>query len=351
MAAVIERRSSDGTITYYARIRRKGAKAVCASFRLKTDLKRWIIETEKAILDGRYFERVEERKHTLKDALDRFALEYVSDKNRKSQLVLWGKEIGHLLLADVTPARIYEVITKWKHEPNEQGNARREAALNRYLSSLSVVFTAALRDWGWLSRHPVRDVRRQKEPRGRIRYLSEDERARLLTACTESYCPYIYLVVVLALSTGMRKAEIMGLRWRDVNLEKGIILLYKTKNNEPRRVAIRGLVFELIQKHSKVRVLGTDFLFPGKESAINGNPFDIRKSWQDARKRAKIEDFHFHDLRHSCASYLAMNGATLLEVAEVLGHKTLDMVKRYSHLAESHTANVVEKMNLKIFGK
>ncbi len=99
-----------------------------------------------------------------------------------------------------------------------------------------------------------------------------------------------------------------------------------------------------------MRKLGTDFLFPGTESAANGNHFDIRKSWEQSRRKANLEDFHFHDLRHSCASYLAMNGATLLEIAEVLGHKTLDMVKRYSHLAESHTAGVVERMNHKIFG-
>lgn len=76
----------------------------------------------------------------------------------------------------------------------------------------------------------------------------------------------------------------------------------------------------------------------------------IRKSWERILLDCKIEDFRFHDLRHSAASYLAMNGASLAEIAEVLGHKTLQMVKRYAHLSEAHTASVVEKMNNKIFG-
>jgi len=76
----------------------------------------------------------------------------------------------------------------------------------------------------------------------------------------------------------------------------------------------------------------------------------ITKAWLTAIEKAGIDNFHFHDLRHSCASYLAMNGASLAEIAEVLGHKTLQMVKRYAHLSEQHTLGVVERMNKKIFG-
>jgi len=273
------------------------------------------------------------------------------DKLRRTQLNRWRKEIGHLLLSEVTSVKIFDVIMKWKREPNERGIPRKEAILNRHLSTLSLVLTAAQHDWGWISQNPARDVRRQREPRGRIRYLSTDERERLLKSCRESYCPFIYPVVVLALSCGMRKSEIMGLRWKDVDLDNGIILLYKTKNNEPRRVVIRKHALEELRKHAKVRRLDTDLLFPGERSPSGIKPFDIRKSWEDARRRAGIENFVFHDLRHSCASYLAMNGASALDIAEVLGHKSLDMVKRYAHLSESHVASVVEKMNEMIFGK
>jgi integrase len=148
----------------------------------------------------------------------------------------------------------------------------------------------------------------------------------------------------------MRKAEISNLRWKDVNLEQGVIILDKTKNGERRRVAIRGHALELLNEHNRVRQLHTDLLFPGELTPINGKPYDFKKPWAKVKENTKIKDFVFNDLRHSCASYLAMDGASVLEIAEVLGHKTLDMVKRYSHLAESHTASVVEKMNRKIFG-
>jgi integrase len=254
-----------------------------------------------------------------------------------------------MLLGNVTPPVIYEVAHKWLRELNRRGERRNAPTINRHLTSLSALFTVAQKQWQWVYKNPVRDVRREQEPKGRARFLSDDERKRLLDACDASYCPFIKLIVVLALSTGMRKSEIRYLRWFDVDLEQGAILLLKTKNNERRRVSVRGLALELLKEHAKVRRIDTDFLFPGKLSAKNGEPIEITKAWYDVRKRAGLKDFVFHDLRHSAASYLAMNGASPLEIAEVLGHKSLDMVKRYSHLAESHVAGVVERMNKKIF--
>jgi integrase len=101
-----------------------------------------------------------------------------------------------------------------------------------------------------------------------------------------------------------------------------------------------------------VRRIDSNLLFPAKEITPQKpqKPINLRRDWEAALKVAEIQDFKFHDLRHSAASYLAMNGASLAEIAEVLGHKTLQMVKRYAHLSEGHTARVVESMNQKIFG-
>jgi len=189
-------------------------------------------------------------------------------------------------------------------------------------------------------------VTRMREPRGRVRFLSDDERNRLLKACQDSPNPYLYAVVVLALSTGMRSGEIMGLTWDDVDLNQGRAILHETKNGERRVVSLGGKALELLKVHARIRRLDTALLFPGKNPA---KPMDLRAPWLAALKAAEIEDFRFHDLRHSAASYLAMNGASLAEIAEVLGHKTLQMVKRYSHLSEAHTANVVARMNQAIF--
>jgi integrase len=139
-----------------------------------------------------------------------------------------------------------------------------------------------------------------------------------------------------------------------VDLHQGRITLHETKNGERRVVPLAGKALELLQAHAKVRRLDTPLLFPSKvrdpKTKVPVGPMDLRTPWENALKTAGIEDFRFHDLRHSAASYLAMNGASLAEIAEVLGHKTLQMVKRYSHLSEAHTAGVVARMNARIFG-
>jgi integrase len=145
----------------------------------------------------------------------------------------------------------------------------------------------------------------------------------------------------------MRQGEIMGLTREDVDLHQGRATLHETKNGERRVVPLTGKVLELLKENAKVRRLDTNLLFPGKNPQ---KPVDLRAPWEAALKKVGIEDFRFHDLRHSAASYLAMNGASLAEIAEVLGHKTLQMVKRYSHLSEAHTAGVVARMNERIFG-
>lgn len=139
----------------------------------------------------------------------------------------------------------------------------------------------------------------------------------------------------------------MSLTWEDVDLHQGRATLHETKNGERRVVPLSGKALELLKAHAKVRRLNTSLLFPGKNPQ---KPMDLRTPWESALKKAGIEDFRFHDLRHSAASYLAMNGASLAEIAEVLGHKTLQMVKRYAHLSEAHSAGVMERMNARIFG-
>jgi integrase len=156
------------------------------------------------------------------------------------------------------------------------------------------------------------------------------------------------LVVLIALSTGFRKGEILNLQWPDVDLIQGRITSQETKNGERRTVPLTGPALDQMRQHARVRRRDTQLVFP---NAYGTKPLDIRKAWETALKQATIPDFRFHDLRHSAASYLAMNGASLAEIAEILGHKTLAMVKRYAHLSEAHTAGVVARMNAKIFGE
>ncbi len=215
------------------------------------------------------------------------------------------------------------------------------------MAALSHAFSIAMKEWEWIEDSPISRVSKPKEPRGRVRFLDDDERKRLLESCKESTNSYLHTIVVIALSTGMRISEILNLEWQNVDLDKGRVILYETKNGDIRQVAITGHALELLKAHNKFRRLDTNLLFPGK---FPKKPIDIRSAWNAAIKRAEIQDFRFQDLRHCCASYLAENSASLAEIAEVLGHKTLAMVKRYAHISDNHTAGVLEKMNQKIFG-
>jgi integrase len=229
-----------------------------------------------------------------------------------------------------------------------RGINRSPATVVRYLAALSHVYTVAVNEWGWLENNPIRKVKKPKESRGRVRYLSDEERTKLLGECKRSKNGFLYPVVVLAISTGMRCGEIMNLTWSDVDLQRHCIILQETKNGERRNIPLVGHALVIMKEFNKVRRLGTNYIFPGND---HKKPACLRRSWVAALNNAGIKDFRFHDLRHSAASYLAMNGATLSEIAEVLGHKTLAMVKRYAHISEQHTSKVVASMNEKIFGE
>jgi integrase len=156
------------------------------------------------------------------------------------------------------------------------------------------------------------------------------------------------MAVVLALSTGARQQEIWGLRWSEVHLDRGLITFTETKNDEFRSVPLEGHARELLLEHYKIRRIGTDLVFPSKKNPVVRH--DFRDPWNKVLVVAEVENFRWHDLRHSCASYLAMNGVPMLTIAEILGHKTLSMVQRYTHLSTEHLKEAVSDMNQKMFG-
>lgn len=369
MAYIEERKTGDGQTRYRVLIRLKGHPVQSATFERKTDAKRWVQQTEAAIRDGRHFKTTEAKRHTLAELIDRYTRDVLPNKpksadKQEQQLEWWKDQLGSYLLADITPALIAEHRDKLAAGKTKRSDRRSPATVIRYLAALSHAFTIAVKEWGWIEGNPVLKVTKPKEPRGRVRFLSDDEvvngtviegeRTRLLKACSASPCPYLYPVVLLALSTGMRSGEIMTLTWDDnVDLQRKRITLHETKNNERRVVPLVGRALDVLREHAKVRRLDTNLLFPSDKAdkaSKTYKPIDLRAPWTAALKAASVENFRFHDLRHTAASYLAMNGASVAEIAEVLGHKTLQMVKRYAHLSEPHTAKVVERMNEKIFG-
>jgi len=350
MATIEKRTGTHGRISYQVKVRLRGSKQVTSTFTRLFDAKRWAQQTETAIREGRHFGTTEAKRRTLGEMIDRYMESVLpgkpkSAKRQGQQLAWWRQELGHLPLADLTPPVLVEARDALAKGITPRGGQRSSATVNRYLAALSHVFSVAVREFGWLEDNPLRRVSKPKEPRGRTRYLSDDERARLLAACKESESPDLYHAVVLALSTGARRMEVLGLRWSQVDFSRRAITLTTTKNNEIRTLPLVGLALELMIERSKVQHI-SGLVFP---SRLRDRPISLRKPFQSALRRADIKDFRWHDMRHTAAACLAMNGASLLEIAKILGHRTLSMVQRYAHLSDDHTTAVVSAMNDKIF--
>ncbi len=351
MATIEARRADDGTLTYRVKVRLKGHPTEHATFRRKTDAQRWAQSIESAIREGRHFKTTEAKRHTFNDLAERYLREVLPDRprnalNTRRHLGYWQAKLGRLTLADITPALISQYRNELLAGETPRKTLRSNATVVRYLATISHAFNVAMKDWQWVNDNPVSKISKPRQARGRERFLSDEERERLLQVCRQSPSPYLYTVVVLAISTGMRRGEIMNLHWKDVNLKDGIVILSRTKNDTSRAVPMGTLACSLLADLHKQRRTDTPLVFPG---LFPSKPVELKKPWEAAVKTAKLEDFRFHDLRHTAASYLAMNGATTVEIAAVLGHKTLAMVKRYSHLTHSHTAAVVRSMNNRIF--
>ncbi len=345
MATIQKRTSNSGKITYTATIRLKGHPSETATFDRKTDAQKWVASIESAIKENRHFKTSESKKRTLEQLIEKYTKQVLPDKKdglkQARQLQWWSKELGHLTLANISPSVIADARDKLLDE------GRAPSTTMRYLAALSHALTIASNEWEWINENPMSKVRKPKEPKGRDRFLSDDERVRLLEACKASSSQFLYPIVVLAISTGMRQGEIVSLTWREIDLSRGYIYLSDTKNGEKRTVPLVGHALETIRELSKIRRIDTNYLFPSSVKA--DTPVFIRKQWQKALIVAEVENFRFHDLRHTAASYLAMNGASLTDIAEILGHKTLAMVRRYAHLTEQHTSKVLASMNEGIF--
>lgn len=352
MATISKKTSSrTGRISYRVKVRMKGYPPESATFERLTDAKNWSANTEAAMRENRYFKTSKSRKHTVDEMITRYQNDYLKRHPKREsdidqKLAWWKKQLGCYALADISTALIIEKRDLLANTSKKNGEQRTNATINRFMQALSHVFTIALKEWEWLEDHPMRRISKLPEPRGRVRFLSDEERKNLLYACKNSRSQHLYLIVMMALSTGARQGEILNLKWQDVDFERRIITLHETKNGERRVLPISNHILPLLKEQHEGKPKHSDYVFP---SPRFNRPLNLRIAWDSAIAKAKIEDFRFHDLRHSAASYLAMNGAVPSEIAEVLGHKTLAMVKRYSHLSEAHTASVVERMNDKIF--
>jgi integrase len=193
----------------------------------------------------------------------------------------------------------------------------------------------------------MRKVDKPRMSPGRVRFLANEELAALLEACRNSSCGYLYPAVMLALTTGMRRGEQLNLTWENVDFERGWITLGITKNMQRRGVPLVGAAQEALRSLRTVRRIDANLVFPSHDGK---KPYDIRRPFTFALKKAGIQDFRWHDLRHCAASYLAMSDVPLKIIGKLLGHNTSAMTGRYSHLADQVVTDAVSKVMTKLFG-
>jgi integrase len=207
--------------------------------------------------------------------------------------------------------------------------------VNRKMAMLKHLFHKCS-DWGWVDDDALRTVRKVKmlkEPAGRLRYLAPEEVQRLLKECTN---PLLRAIVTVAVNSGMRRGEILNLTWDNVDLRNGYLLVTQSKNGDRREVPINAAVREVLE--GIVRRLDSAYVFCDKKGRMYKGG---RNAFERACKRAGIYNFHFHDLRHTAASFMAMAGVDLMSIKQILGHKTIQMTLRYSHLSPGHLRNAV----------
>ena len=331
--AYIQKVTRKKDVVYRAYIKKAGVKRVTRTFDTKKQAVHFIngIESDRGKLVSYSNTKLQTKLSVVID-------EYLSNeykgsrpKDEKRKLGLFAEHFGSKHIRDIVKS---DIATALSFLPSHLSNATK----NRYKAAISVVFSYACREYD-LPDNPVRHIRSLTESRGRTRYLSDDERSRLFEVVRRSNWDKLYLLVLLAITTGARKSELTNLKWSDVDFDRQIAYISTTKNGEPKVLPLTEAAVTELKQFSKQ---DNSLVF---DSVVKpGRAYCFTKPWKKALNEAGIEDFTFHSLRHTCASYLAMNGASLLEIADVLGHKQIQMTKRYAHLCIDHKQKLINSV-------
>ena len=322
---------------FNVQVRRDGHPPLSDTFKTRTEAKAWATKIEGDIDQGKHYGL--SRVRTVADAVDAFAASKNTIKtadDRDRHLAWWREAFGNRKLfhfnADVVEqGRERLVAENIERNPTKPVRHRAPQTVRHYLMSLSSCMDYAKRKKRWIEKNPVSDIDAPPVSPGRIRWLAPDERKRLLAACDKSGNPDLALVVRIALASGARQAEVLFLRWPMLDLQRECAFLPTSKTGEPRVLPLPGSVAMALRARAKVRQIGGDLVFPSP--ANPKRPRNIWQAWDVARKLANLPDFRFHDLRHSAATEMLRAGVDSRIVATVLGHRSMNMMRRYAHVA------------------
>lgn len=311
---------------WQAQVRRRGMKPRCKSFDTKTDAEKWARDLESqvdrfgAAPDTRILETT-----TLSELLERYKTEVSPTKRGSVQEiqrldVLKRHDIAYRTLIGLSQ----QDIASFR---DERLKTVKPATAVRELAILSHVLDVAMRDWGYpLAQNVVKMIRRPVINNARSRRLSASEEIRILEACDEGRIECFRTLIILAIETGMRRGELLGLQWSDISHNRRVVSLAMTKNGTSREVPLSNKAFNALVELKASAEPEQSLVFPMSVSAFE-------QTWKRIIKRTTIKDLKFHDLRHEAVSRFFELGLNVMEVSTISGHKELSMLKRYTHLS------------------
>ncbi|MEJ7667583.1 MAG: site-specific integrase [Casimicrobiaceae bacterium] len=332
MASITDRRNGDGSTSWDALVRVVGYPATGKSFRTKRAAELWAAQTEARAKGGTL---ASARGMTLAQLIDE-ALPRLLNPTMAA-FAYWREHLGDVRLSKLEAAPHLVTLhldrllgTDCCGYGHKTTKPRKPATVRNYAIELSRLFSFAIKELRVMDVNPCARITKPRASQCVVRFLSDDERTALLTACKESESGDLFLFVLFALTSGARKGEVAALEWAQCDLKRRWAIFPRTKNGDSRGVPLTTAVCALLaaRKRESARVF----------------PVDITRAWHSAVARARISSFRFHDLRHSCASALVQSGASLPEVAALLGHRGWTSTMRYAHIANSGTARLVDRV-------
>lgn len=326
--------NKSGAVRYLARIKHESRFVKSKTFLRKRDASEWAAGYVSNLDNFRTG-----GKQPCEVTFQRLAKEYLlawtgTDAMRGYSVSTFAKHFGKKNIASITPDDCRKALARWE--------TKKPSTYNKHHAILSAMFDFAIRqeeetDETYLEMNPVKKIRKKQLDNLRVRYLSDDEKKRLVAACREIGGRF-YLAFLLGLATGLRKSNVLDRRWTDVDFERALLTVGKSKNGEPITQPVPHVIMSELRKHRQV---GSGLIFESEVKA--GVPTDYKDQWKAARKLANIEDFTWHDMRHDVASTLARDGRSLIEIAHALGHKSIQSTTRYAHLSTQHTARLLDE--------
>lgn len=322
--------------TWKALIRKKGWPASIKTFRTKRDAEDWARRTEDEMVRGVHIQRSPSESMTISSALDRYLRDISPTKrpstqqSEKIRAKVLKEHLGRYSMVALFP----DIVAKYRDSRLADGKSASTVRLE--LALLGHLYTVAIKEWRFgVIYNPVASIRRPKPDAGRNRRLAWGEVRKVFKSCDMHSNPILAWAVRIALYTAMRQGEILSLTRDQVDLSRRIVRLNETKNGSARIVPLSKRATRVFRQALSNPVQPTDssLIFFG-ELGRDGKrrPYCINKVWSDALKRAKVYNLRFHDLRHEAISRLVERGLSDQEVAAISGHKSMQMLKRYTHL-------------------